>query len=474
MSFFTAQKVATVTAGRWITPPASDEPLRGVGIDTRADLEGRAFVAIRGATHDGHDFLTKATGARVLVVDREPVAGQLGARTTAGILLVNDTRAALGQLAGAWRQTLAKTTVIAVTGSCGKTTVKSLLDAVLSKRLAGCTAPRSFNNDIGLPLAILAARADDHYLILEIGANRPGEIRQLARIARPDIGVITMIGRAHLQGFGSIENVTTEKATMLKYLQGRRLAVVNADAAGLRRHLHHAGQVVLFGESADAGLRLTGWAARGGGGRLQVDGRTHFDLGLPGRHNAVNALAVVAVARQMGFDDRDIADALAASRPVAMRLSRHEVGAVTFYNDAYNANPDSTAASLESFSHLAADARRRVLVLGDMLELGHDAAEQHREIGRRVIELDRRLRIDRLVLVGTLSSHTAEPILDRWPRQRLMMVGNLDRSAATAVAATLQPGDAVLLKGSRDLGLEAVIDAVAERQNPEPCNSLSA
>ena len=249
-------------------------------------------------------------------------------------------------------------------------------------------------------------------------------------------------------------------------VQGRRLAIVNADAPGLRRHLHHADQVVLFGESRDAGLRLTGWEARGNGGRLRVNDRMDLDLGLPGRHNAVNALAVVAVARQMGFDDPDIADALAACRPVAMRLSRQDVGAVTFYNDAYNANPDSTAASLESFIHLAADAPRRVLVLGDMLELGNNAAEQHREVGRRVIELDRQLRIDQLVLVGALSSHTAEPILNRWPRQRVTMLRDLDRSTAAAVAATLQPGDAVLLKGSRELGLEAVIDAVAESQNP--------
>ena len=135
MSFFTADDVATVTGGRWMTPPAGDEPLRGVGIDTRADLDGRAFVAIRGATHDGHDFLTMASGARVLVVDREPPERQPDAQTTAGVLLVDDTRAALGRLAAAWRQALTKTVVIAVTGSCGKTTVKSLLDAVLSRQI---------------------------------------------------------------------------------------------------------------------------------------------------------------------------------------------------------------------------------------------------------------------------------------------------------------------------------------------------
>ncbi len=471
MSFFTAHNVATVTGGRWLVDPAGDGPLRGVGIDTRDDLDGRVFIAIRGATHDGHDFLAEATGARVLVVDREQGTAKPRIKGTAGVLLVNDTRAALGRLAAAWRQALTETVVIAVTGSCGKTTVKSLLDTVLSTRLAGRAAPRSFNNDIGVPLAILAARPADRYLVLEIGASGPGEIGPLAKIARPDIGVITMIGRAHLQGFGSIETITAEKASMLQSLQGRRLAVVNADAPGLRRHLHHADQVVLFGESLDAGLRLTGWSARGSGGRLQVNDRTHFDLGLPGRHNAVNALAVVAVARQMGFDDPDIAEGLAACRPVAMRLSRQDVGAVTFYNDAYNANPDSTAASLESFIHLAADAPRRVLVLGDMLELGRDAAEQHREVGRRVVELDRQIPIDQLVLVGTLSSHTAEPILDWWPRWRVTMVGNLDRSAAAAVAASLQPGDAVLLKGSRALGLEAVIHAMARRQNPEPCHT---
>ena len=142
-----------------------------------------------------------------------------------------------------------------------------------------------------------------------------------------------------------------------------------------------------------------------------------------------------------------------------MRLSRHDVGAVPFYNDAYNANPDSTAASLESFAELAADAPRRIVVLGDMLELGDDAAEQHREIGRRVVDLDRGLPLDRLVLVGAMSSYTAEPLLDRWPSRRVTLLDDLNRSNAAAVVASLQPGDAVLLKGSRALGLEAVIEA---------------
>ncbi len=463
MSFFTPDIVAAVTGGRWLTRPTRDGPLRGVGIDTRGDLNGKAFVAIRGERYDGHDFLgrARAAGARVLLVHREPPTGL---RPAAGTLLVDDTRKALGRLAAAWRRTLTGTTVIAVTGSCGKTTVKQLLDAVLSTTRRGSAAPRSYNNDIGLPLAILAAEATHEYLVLEIGANQPGEIDRLARIAGPDIGVITMIGRAHLAGFGSIETVAAEKATLLRHLQGPRLAVVNADTPGLRRYLGVAGTVVLFGEADDADLRLTGWAPRGRGGRVEVNQRTSYDLGLPGRHNAVNALAAVAVARHLGTDEPLIGRALADCRPVAMRLSRHVVGEVTFYNDAYNANPESVAASLESFAELAADAPRRVVVLGDMLELGHGAAEQHREVGRRLVDLDRRLSVDRVVLVGALSSYTAEPILARWPRHRLTLIRDLDRDGAGTVAASLQPGDAVLLKGSRVIGLEAVIDAITELQ----------
>ncbi len=463
MSFFTPDIVAAVTAGRWLTRPTRDGPLRGVGIDTRGDLDGKAFVAIRGERYDGHDFLDRAgqAGARVLIVDSEPCTGS---KQAAGILVVDDTRRALGRLAAAWRRSLTGTTVIAVTGSCGKTTVKQLLDAVLSTSRRGLAAPRSYNNDIGLPLAILAADPSHEYLVLEIGASKQGEIDRLARIAGPDIGVITMIGRAHLAGFGSVESVAAEKATLLRHLQGPRLAVVNADAPGLRRYLDVAGRVVLFGEADDADLRLTNWSPRGRGGRVEVNQSTSYDLGLPGRHNAVNALAAVAVARYLGTDESLIGPALAGCRPVFMRLSRHVVGEVTFYNDAYNANPDSVAAALESFAELAADAPRRVVVLGDMLELGTGATEQHREVGRRLVDLDRRFSVDRVVLVGALSSYTAEPILARWPRHRLTLIRDLDRDGAGTVAASLQPGDAVLLKGSRAIGLEAVIDAITELQ----------
>ncbi len=459
MSFFTPDNLTARTGGRWLRPPAGDVALSGVGTDTREDLIDRIFVALTGEVHDGHDHLHRAVeaGARVCIVHSEPP----DLPDATGVLLVDDTRAALGRLAAAYRRTLSGT-VIAITGSCGKTTVKSMTDAVLAGSRRGSAAPKSFNNDVGVPLTILAAGPDDEYLILEIGSNHPGEIGQLGEIARPDIGVITMIGHAHLEGFGGLDAVACEKASLLRHLDGERLAVINADAPNLRGRLDGAVSVVLFGEAADADPQLTGWGPAGDGWWIEVNGDRRFGLGLPGRHNAINALAAIAVGRRMGVPDDLIDRALSGCRPVEMRMSRHVVGEVTIYNDAYNANPDSVRASLESFADLAAGASRRVLVLGDMLELGESAAEQHREVGRRVIDLDRRLAVDRLVLVGSMSGYVAEPIRDQWPRERLAVLDDLDRPNAAAVAATLQPGDAVLLKGSRALGLERLIEAINE------------
>ena len=197
-----------------------------------------------------------------------------------------------------------------------------------------------------MPLTILAAEPQDVYLIVEIGANRPGEIDGLARIARPDVGVITSVGRGHLAGFGTLETVAREKASLLRHLGRGGLAVVTADAPLLRPHLHHAGPTVRFGRAEDADLRLTRHGSDEGGCWFEVGGSRRFRLGLPGRHNAVNALAAVAVARRLGVTDGRISEALGRCRPMPMRMSRHEIDGIVLYNDAYNANPESVIASL--------------------------------------------------------------------------------------------------------------------------------
>ena len=471
MTFWSPDELAVHTGGRWLRRPAGLISLHGVGIDSRQELAGRAFVAIRGERYDGHDFLADAVeaGARLVVVDSVPRAwlsrccgpqGRMPDRV--GVLLVDDTRAALARLAAAHRRRLSTTTVIAVTGTCGKTTAKGLIDTVLSTSMRGVAAPRSYNNDIGVPLTILGAEPRDAYLIVEIGANRPGEIDGLARIARPDVGVITSVGRAHLAGFGTLETVAREKASMLHHLDPGGLAVVTADAPLLRPHLHHAGPTVRFGLAEDADLRLTRLGSDAGGRWFEVSGSRRFRLGLPGRHNATNALAAVAVARRLGVTDGRISAALGRCRPMPMRMSRHEIDGIVLYNDAYNSNPDSVIASLETFAELAAGAARRVIVLGDMLELGEHAPALHREIGDRLLELDRRLPIARLVLVGELAAYIAEPIRRRWPSKRLTRLEALEPAAATELAASFEPGDAILLKGSRAIGLERLVDALEQ------------
>jgi UDP-N-acetylmuramoyl-tripeptide--D-alanyl-D-alanine ligase len=470
MTFWAPDNLCHASGGRWLRRPPDHAAVGGVGIDSREDLMDRVFVAIRGDRHDGHDHVADAVDAGAdLVVVHDERAGR-DAADNVGVILVDDTRRALARLAVAYRQRLAHTVVIAVTGSVGKTTVKMMIDRVLSTSLRGRAAPRSFNNDIGVPLTILGADPMDEYVVVEIGASRPGEVARLARIARPNIGVITAVARAHLEGFGSAARVADEKAQLLRYLgatnRARRLAVIIADVPRLRDHCRVPETVMLFGEAPDADLVLTDTGAEGGGWWFEVNGEQRFRLGLPGRHNAINALAAVAVARRLWIDDQLIDDALGDCRPVDMRMTRDRINGVTVYNDAYNANPDSMIAALETFEELAAHAPRRVVVLGDMLELGPGAPELHREIGRRVVELDRRLPLERVVLVGDLARHIAEPMAGGRGRERVTHLRALDRRGAAAVSAALEPGDAVLLKGSRAMGLERLVDAIRDAHAP--------
>lgn len=448
--------LADAVGGAWVRRPEGSAPLEGVGIDSRQDLAGRVFFAIKGERHDGHDHVAEAArrGARAVVVHR-------GVRVPrVPVVRVDDTRLALGRLAAWWRRRLRSTRVVCVTGSVGKTTTKSLIDRVLGGSMPGRCAERSFNNDIGLPLSLLEARTGDRYLVLEIGANNPGEIDALAAIAKPDIGVVTAVGRAHLAGFGGLASVAREKASMLRHLNGHGLAVVNADAPLLDGHLGGLREVVSYGASAGCDLQLTDRGAEGEGWYLEVNGSRRFGLGLPGRHNALNALAAVAVGRRLGVSDEAIDRALAAARPVEMRMASRAVAGMTVYNDAYNANPDSVMAALETFAELAAGAARRVVILGDMRELGAETETLHRQVGLRLVEMKGPGAPDLVVLVGESAEACAGPLREAWDPARFTVLADGD-GFPRAAAAWLKPGDAVLLKASRALALERVIDELA-------------
>jgi UDP-N-acetylmuramoyl-tripeptide--D-alanyl-D-alanine ligase len=476
MSFLAGDNLRALAGGRWLQRPAGDDDPIGVGTDTRDNLNGKVFIAIRGERFDGHDYLKAAAdkGAILAIVDRELAADALPERM--GVLLVDDARRALARIALAYRRTLSAMKVIAITGSSGKTTTKRLVHAVLSSALPGSAARKSFNNDIGVPLTILAARPQDRYLVVEIGTNAPGEVAPLAAIAEPDIAVMTNIGRAHLGGFGSIEAILHEKTALLSHLSSEGTAIINADSPGLADYARAAPTVVQFGESPAADLQLT---ARGRHdhaphiGWFEINGRFRFDLSLPGRHNALNALAAVAIGRRFGLTDAQISAALGAVEPEPMRMMKEDLGDLVVYNDAYNANPDSMAAALDTFGELAAGARRRIIILGDMLELGADGPALHREIGQRIIDLDGRIGIDHAVLIGELVAHIADALAAAWPESRFTIMPQLNDATGRIIIDLLRPGDAVLVKGSRGLELERLI-AMLDRTAPAGAGESSA
>ena len=375
------------------------------------------------------------------------------------VLRVASTRKALLESARMYRSKI-QGRVIAVTGSAGKTTTKHLIHEILSTRLRGSTAPKSFNNDIGVPLTILNAKSDDAYLVLEIGTNAPGEINALAQIASPDVAVITSIGRSHLERLGSIDAVAREKASILQHIRDRGLAVVN-DNSMLTPLLPPGLAVVRFGRSNVADLRLTARGSHDGRWWFQLNGAHRFEMGIPGEHNALNASAAIAVARHLGLTDGEITLALSRATLPDMRMMRSSIAGIEFHNDAYNANPESMAASLKTFGELAGNADRRVIMLGDMLELGSHAADAHREVIDRLLELHEAMPVALVVLVGPNLQSAAQEIPATSAGFQLHVHAALDQDRVRDIAGLLRPGDTVLVKGSRGMAMERIIHAAS-------------
>jgi len=430
--------------------------IEGIATDSRTARPGDLFVALRGERFDGHDFLARAAGAGCIlaIVDRkaavdESVLSSFGG----GVIGVDDTTAALGDVAAHCRRHMSAS-VVAVTGSNGKTTVKRMIHHILSRRLRGTMSPKSFNNAVGVPLTLFAVAANDEYVVCEVGSNAPGEIASLARVARPDVAVIASVAPTHLEGLGDLEHVAKEKAALLVGLPASGLGVIWADSEPLGRAVRgYDARLIRFGADEAADLRVTDYRPRPDGGRFRLNGRLWVELPVPGRHNAVNALAAIAVAQRFGFSQDEAAAALADYRGAEMRLERVDAGAVTVINDAYNANPASLAAAAEALA--AYDARRRVAVVGDMLELGPRAGELHRAAGAHLAGQD----IALVVGVGELAAGIADAAGEAGAGA--VKLPDVD-AAAEALPGLLRDGDVVLLKGSRAMRMERLVGPIRE------------
>jgi UDP-N-acetylmuramoyl-tripeptide--D-alanyl-D-alanine ligase len=431
-------------------------------VDSRVVAPGGLFVALPGERTDGARFAADAHAAGAVAV-----LARRGAVTAGPRVEVDDPLAALAAVAGAVRSRSAAR-VVGVTGSVGKTTTKDLLAAVLATRLRTVANQASFNNELGLPLTLGRLEPDTEALVVELGARGPGHIAALARLARPDVGVVLNVGEAHLGVFGSRQAIADAKAELVEALGEHGVAVLAADdpivaaMAGRTR-----ARVVSFGLDPRAEVRAEGV-------ELDADGRARFRLRTPagsaavampamGEHLVRNALAAAAAAGVLGLAVEEIAAGLAGARlsPMRMQVERRPDG-VTVINDAYNANPTSVAAALKALAAAGRGGGRTVAVLGEMAELGEAAQTEHDRVGR----LAARLGIDRLVGVGELGEVLvrAARMEGMWPEEAVA-VPDAD-AAVAAVAGGLAPGDVVLVKASRAIALDSVANRLlAHAQN---------
>jgi UDP-N-acetylmuramoyl-tripeptide--D-alanyl-D-alanine ligase len=433
---------------------SSSRSIVAVCADTRNLESDCLFVAIAGDKFDGHEYLAQAAagGAVAALIDRWPK--ELPANLPC--IQVPNTRRGMGHLAKYIRDRL-NCTVIAVAGSNGKTSTKRLIDAALRVELAGSISPKSFNNEIGVPLAIFASKADDDYLVLELGTNHHGEIAVLSNISRPDIAVITNCAEEHLEGLDDLDGVRTENASIISSMNGDGTLIVNGDDPELLKAVEEfPGEKMTFGFARTNDLFATDvmCATSGTSFRLNGKGKKIF-VPLLGRHAAVNALAAIGVGRRLDLMDEKIIEGLADTTAADMRLQLTKVGGVTVLNDAYNANPASMKAALETLCLLPA-AGRRVAVLGEMRELGEFTESAHRQIGLLAASCP----LDALLCVGPLAKVIADSAIAGGMAGRVVSWHPDAQSAAEAMMQWLDNGDVVLLKASRAVGLEKVADVI--------------
>jgi UDP-N-acetylmuramoyl-tripeptide--D-alanyl-D-alanine ligase len=432
-----------------------DNPFRGVSTDTRTLSTGQLFFALRGPNYDGEEFIGRAAAARAAgAVACDSVNGQLP------VIRVDNTRVALGMLAAEWRRRM-PATVIGLTGSNGKTTLKELIAACLSTSEATLATRGNLNNDIGVPLMLSEIEPRHRYAVIEMGANHTGEIAYLTSLAMPGVVVITNAAPAHLEGFGDIEGVACAKGEILQGKHRPDWAILNADDRffsywkGLA-----ASKVASFGFAEGADFRALDVTTTADGSNFilaseRIPGRNKnlaITLPLAGRHNVVHACAAAAVASVLGIDGDLIRRGLESATPVSGRLQPLSgIGGASVYDDSYNANPASVTAAAQ---FLAGCAGEGWLVLGDMRELGNDAEALHRSVGNEA----RKAGVRRLFATGPLSRLTVESFgrnaawfedTDQLVRE---LVAELERNASSGIN--------VLVKGSRSMQMERVVHAL--------------
>jgi UDP-N-acetylmuramoyl-tripeptide--D-alanyl-D-alanine ligase len=443
----------------------SNIPITGVSTDSRSTQPGNIFFAIRGEKFDGHDFVTRAisSGAAVVVVDQKWADSNAAMLVSVSIprLVVENTVTALGDLASRYREKF-DIPVIAVAGSNGKTTTKNMMAAVLGTKYNVLSTEGNLNNHLGVPQTLFKLEQKHDMAVVEIGTNHFGELEYLCRILAPTHGVITNIGREHLEFFENVEGVAKAEGELFEWLRlNKGTMFVNKDDAHIVRQSKRAKADKAF----SYGFRTAGLAVRGkvlglnreGCAQLRVKplGKKVFDvqLNVPGEQNARNALCAAAIALKFGVSATNIKKALESFSATGKRMEVLRLDGITVLNDTYNANPDSVLAALSTLRKMKTKGRR-IAVLGDMLELGTTAVREHRNVGKAVATN----RVDCLYTFGPLSKsiHDAAAI---------KMKTHFDDKGTLSqqLSAVVSEGDVVLVKGSRGMKMEEVVTVLQEK-----------
>ena len=447
--------------------------VRGVSNDSRRIASGELFVPLIGSNCDGHFFVADAftRGADASFIQRRhPLTSGLKERFAENVLIeVADPLHALGDLAHCWRRKFA-IPVVAITGSNGKTTTKEMTWQIVNQRLSALKNPGNWNNLIGLPLSLLQLGQQHQVAILEMGMSARGEIERLAEIAAPDIGVITNVGPAHLEQLITIENIMAAKGELFAALGPEDIAVVNQDDERVVALARTTRARVLTYGLRDGEVRGTVSPVRSGAKTtftLAIQGQeTTITLPLPGAMFLSNALAAAAVGHALQLTLEDIKQGLEQFQPMPGRMERISMDGAMIINDAYNANPVSMERSLQVLA-AAQHGSRKIAVLGDMCELGKQAAEYHRQAGYCAAQLG----IDYLFLYGIFADAVAEGARAGALDERHILIFATKEALAEHLEQTLQHGDWILVKGSRAMGMEQIITLLSRKVTPSQGNA---
>ena len=436
-----------------------------VSTDSRTLKRGDLFVALRGENFDGHKFVEAAakSGAAGAIVDLE-WNGKVPPNFA--LIRAGDTLLAYQNLAANYRKSL-PLKVLAITGSNGKTSTKDFAAAVLGRKFRVTKTEGNFNNHVGLPRTMLEAASDDEIAVWEIGMNHPGEVAALAKLAAPDAAIITNVGIAHIEFMGSREAIAVEKGALAEAVGPQGTVVLNADDPFSKSIAERTRAKVVFAGTTAGTIHASEITQNANGSDFTIlEGahRCRAQLPVPGLHMVQNAMLAVAAGRVFGLSLEESAAGLASAPLTKARLQIKQVRGVQFIDDSYNANPDSMKAALRTLVELDADGKR-IAVLGEMLELGDESEQGHREVGETAAALG----VDHLIAIGNVAGAIAEAA-ERAGLEKSTVVGSTTE-AAELLSEIAAPGDLVLIKGSRTARTERVIEEFAKHQPAEGISS---